>query len=134
VRRLRAPALDVAMALVAGVSLCVLPALAAAEAQPDAAAGNVVLQSDVMVAMRDGIQLAADIYLPAQGGKIRSGRFPTLLMRTPYNKEVRATAATVTTPRPGSAGRAGPMAVSAPSAPPTRAARSRRSPSPTRRT
>ena len=91
VRRLRAPALDVAMALVAGVSLCVLPALAAAEAQPDAAAGNVVLQSDVMVAMRDGIQLAADIYLPAQGGKIRSGRFPTLLMRTPYNKEVRAT-------------------------------------------
>ena len=25
-----------------------------------------------------------------QGGKARSGRFPTLLMRTPYNKEVRA--------------------------------------------
>ena len=44
-----------------------------------------------MVAMRDGTQLAADIYLPAQDGKARSGRFPALLMRTPYNKEVRAT-------------------------------------------
>ena len=63
---------------------------AAAEVEPGEAAGNVVLQSDVMVAMRDGIQLATDIYLPAQGGKARSGRFPAVLMRTPYNKEVRA--------------------------------------------
>jgi uncharacterized protein len=78
--------------LFAGLLLCLQPALSAqAPATPaPEAAGDVVVQSDVMVAMRDGIQLATDIYLPAQGGKARSGRFPALLMRTPYNKEVRA--------------------------------------------
>ena len=82
-----------AATLVAGLLLTLQPALSAqAPATPASdAAGNVVLESDVRVAMRDGIELAADIYLPAQGGKVRSGRFPALLMRTPYNKEVRAT-------------------------------------------
>ena len=82
--------LSAVVALLAGLTLCLHPALAA-EAQPDATAGNVALQSDVMVPMRDGIELATDIYLPAQGGKARGVRFPALLMRTPYNKEVRAT-------------------------------------------
>jgi predicted acyl esterase len=35
-----------------------------------------------MVAMSDGIRLATDVYVPAQGGR----QFPTLLIRTPYNK------------------------------------------------
>ena len=39
-----------------------------------------------MVSMRDGIHLAADIYRPARDGKPASGRFPTLLTRTPYDK------------------------------------------------
>ncbi len=77
-----------AVTLFAGLLLCLHPALAVA-AGDDTAAGKVVLQSDVMVPMRDGIQLATDIYLPAQGGKPRSGRFPALLKRTPYNKESR---------------------------------------------
>jgi putative CocE/NonD family hydrolase len=46
------------------------------------------LQADVMVAMRDGIQLATDIYFPAQNGRRATGRFPVLLERTPYGKSV----------------------------------------------
>jgi predicted acyl esterase len=68
--------------LFASLLLALSPALAAA-AQPDADAGNVMRQGDVMVPMRDGTQLATDLYLPAQDGKPRSGRFPALLMRTP---------------------------------------------------
>jgi uncharacterized protein len=78
------------LALIVCLMLCQRPALAA---EPlDGEGGAIVLRSDVMVAMRDGTQLATDIYLPAQGGKPRGGRFPALLMRTPYNKEVRARA------------------------------------------
>jgi uncharacterized protein len=79
------------LALTAGVWLHTPPALGA-EAPPDAEGSTVVLESNVMVAMRDGTQLATDIYRPAQGGKAREGRFPVILMRTPYNKEVRARA------------------------------------------
>ena len=81
------------VALVVTLWLCLPPVLTAAAAPPqEAAAGAMVVQSDVMVPMRDGTQLATDLYLPAEGGKLRSGRFPALLMRTPYNKEVRARA------------------------------------------
>lgn len=41
-----------------------------------------VITKDVAVPMRDGVVLRADILLPAD-----SGRFPTLIYRTPYNKE-----------------------------------------------
>ena len=39
------------------------------------------VQRDVAVPMRDGVTLAADIYLPAEDGP-----FPVLLSRTPYDK------------------------------------------------
>src|SRR5258708_19909379 len=42
---------------------------------------------DVMVAMRDGVKLAADIYRPTQSGQLVDGKFPVILMRTPSNKE-----------------------------------------------
>jgi putative CocE/NonD family hydrolase len=42
---------------------------------------DVDLKSDIMVPMRDGIRLAADLYLPAQDGP-----WPAILIRTPYNK------------------------------------------------
>lgn len=35
-----------------------------------------------MATMRDGAQLATDVYLPASG----EGRYPTILQRTPYNR------------------------------------------------
>ena len=37
--------------------------------------------------MRDGTNLYADVYIPATGGKIADGKFPTILVRTSYNKE-----------------------------------------------
>jgi putative CocE/NonD family hydrolase len=47
---------------------------------------DVHLASDVLVPMRDGIQLAADLYLPAQNGAPLPGGWPSILIRTPYNK------------------------------------------------
>lgn len=43
---------------------------------------------DVMVAMRDGVHLATDVYLPhALSERKSGGRWPVLLERTPYNKQ-----------------------------------------------
>ena len=47
---------------------------------------DVICQRDVMIPMRDGVNLATDIYFPATGGQRAEGRFPILLERTPYNK------------------------------------------------
>ncbi len=53
---------------------------------------EVVVQRNVMVAMRDGVELATDLYFPARGGQALDGPLPVLLLRTPYNKdEVEAT-------------------------------------------
>src|SRR5271165_3552091 len=55
-------------------------------AQTDVRYG-VAVSKDVMVAMRDGVKLAADIYRPTQNGQLVDGKFPVLLVRTPYNKD-----------------------------------------------
>ena len=47
---------------------------------------GIVLAKDVMVEMRDGIRLASDIYRPARDGQLVDGRFPTIMLRTPYDK------------------------------------------------
>jgi uncharacterized protein len=47
---------------------------------------GIVLAKDVMVAMRDGIRLATDVYRPARDGEPVEGRYPTILLRTPYDK------------------------------------------------
>ena len=36
--------------------------------------------------MRDGVHLATDIYEPSKNGVLASGKFPTLLIRTPYDR------------------------------------------------
>ena len=46
-----------------------------------------VVEKNVMIPMRDGVSLAADIYRPGRDGKPSPGRFPALLTRTPYNKD-----------------------------------------------
>ena len=43
---------------------------------------DIIVLRDVMATMRDGVRLAADVYLPA-GAK---GPFPVILERTPYDK------------------------------------------------
>ncbi len=55
-------------------------------AKDSPAADAPVVESGVMVAMRDGVKLATDIYFPAKDGKKLEGRFPVILTRTPYNK------------------------------------------------
>lgn len=60
------------------VSLLCLIAAAAAAQQP-----AVEVRKDVMVAMRDGVKLATDIYLPAG----HAGKLPVILSRIPYNKD-----------------------------------------------
>ena len=49
---------------------------------------EVVLQSNVGVTMRDGVRLATDVWRPARGGKAVAGRFPVILERTPYGRNV----------------------------------------------
>lgn len=44
---------------------------------------EVKVERDVSVPMRDGVKLATDIYLPDA-----DGRFPVILVRTPYKKEM----------------------------------------------
>jgi len=48
-----------------------------------------VLATNVMVPMRDGVKLAADILRPAVNGVPVEGKFPAILLRTPYNKTER---------------------------------------------
>ena len=68
--------------------------LASAQAAADSQANqnppveDVTVLNDVDVPMRDGTELSTDIYLPDLPGKSeRTMEFPTLLTRTPYNKE-----------------------------------------------
>ena len=54
---------------------------------------EVSVEKNVMVAMRDGVRLATDIYHPAHSGDADDGKFPVILERTPYNKDELAVAA-----------------------------------------
>ena len=47
---------------------------------------GIVIARDVMVPMRDGVRLACDIYWPANNGAVLPGPFPTILLRTSYDK------------------------------------------------
>jgi putative CocE/NonD family hydrolase len=51
-----------------------------------AASPNVVIQTDVMVSMSDGVKLATDLYLPAKDGVPTTEKLPVILTRLPYNK------------------------------------------------
>jgi uncharacterized protein len=62
--------------------LC-LVLLATGQAKPSY---EVLATKNVMVPMRDGKRLSTDIYRPARNGAAESGRFATLLVRTPYDR------------------------------------------------
>jgi len=47
---------------------------------------DVLVRRNVPVPMRDGVRLAADLYLPARYGEPAEGRFPAVMERTPYDK------------------------------------------------
>jgi putative CocE/NonD family hydrolase len=61
------------------LSIALAIALQAAPTTP--AADSVAIRFDVRIPMRDGVTLSADIYSPPT-----PGRYPVVLMRTPYNK------------------------------------------------
>ena len=58
-----------------------LMTLAGAQSKPPF---EVQASKNIMVSMRDGVKLATDVYRPAQSGTPVPGRFPTLLIRSPY--------------------------------------------------
>jgi hypothetical protein len=47
---------------------------------------EVIVERDIHTVMRDGIELACDVYRPAQAGQAAPGAFPVILERTPYGK------------------------------------------------
>ena len=49
---------------------------------------ELILEAEVMVAARDGVGLATDVYRPARAGKPVEGHFPVILERTPYGKHL----------------------------------------------
>ena len=67
-------------------------------AQTDTSYG-ITETTNLMVAMRDGVKLAADIYRPARNGQPIDDKFPVILVRTPYNKEDAAPIANSFVPR-----------------------------------
>ena len=47
---------------------------------------GVMIFKDVLIAMRDGVRLACDIYRPTSNGVPVEGKFPVIMERTPYGK------------------------------------------------
>lgn len=47
---------------------------------------EVLAAKNLMVPMRDGVHLATDIYQPSKNAILEGGKFPTLLIRTPYDR------------------------------------------------
>ncbi|MEP6939020.1 MAG: CocE/NonD family hydrolase [Rudaea sp.] len=70
-------------AVVGALAMVLLPEVVA---HAEEGGDQVVVLRDVMVRMRDGVQLATDIYLPARNGKPVASRFAAILERTPYDK------------------------------------------------
>lgn len=69
-----------------GVAFAVLaatPLVAQDRFAPPPPRHRFTVQKDLRVPMRDGVRLAADLYLPEGGG----ARFPVIVLRTPYNRE-----------------------------------------------
>jgi len=67
--------------------MCLVPMMR--YGHPHAQTGDryeIVTTRNVMVAARDGVRLATDVYAPGRGGST-TGRFPTIVERTVYNKD-----------------------------------------------
>ncbi|HEX3948284.1 MAG TPA: CocE/NonD family hydrolase [Steroidobacteraceae bacterium] len=71
--------------VLAAFSLAAMPAHAA-PAPESKTYPDVIRRQDVMVAVRDGVLLATDIYRPGKAGTAAPERLPVLLHRTPYDK------------------------------------------------
>jgi len=54
---------------------------------------EIVERRDLMVETRDGVRLAANVFLPGRSGVAAPGRYPTVVARTPYGKDFGTAAA-----------------------------------------
>lgn len=79
----RSPALATVAWLVV---ISIAPAQGQPAPSPRGTESDVLVERNVMIPMRDGVRLAADIYRPAKGETPPPSKFPALLARTPYNK------------------------------------------------
>jgi len=70
----------------AGLALGLVVAAPARSAPPEPY--EAVLENNVRVRMRDGVHLATDIYRPGRDGRAAEGRFPALMERTPYGRNL----------------------------------------------
>ncbi len=52
---------------------------------------SILIEKNIIVPMRDGVKLAADVYRPAE-----EGRFPVIIQRLPYSKDRPALTMTMT--------------------------------------
>ena len=77
------------LVLLAWMAVSAQPASQQTQVQPPPS--DVAVQKNVMISMRDGVRLAADVYLPARNLITIPGKYPTILSRTPYNKEAPGT-------------------------------------------
>jgi uncharacterized protein len=68
------------------VAFCLLLTSLPCFAQNGTKYGSAILR-DIMVPMRDHVKLATDVYLPTQDGTIVTDKLPTILIRTPYDKQ-----------------------------------------------
>ncbi len=69
------------------IAACCATLFAGQDAKKDGQPREAVKRLDAPIAMRDGVRLSANIFLPAE-----RGRFPAILERTPYGKGDGATA------------------------------------------
>ena len=69
------------------VAIILIATAASASGLAPNTALQVVVKKDILVPMRDGVRLALDLYFPARDGIAVDERLPTLLARTPYNKD-----------------------------------------------
>jgi len=72
------------------LAILFVPGLADVEARDVKSAADHVVEKNVMMAMRDGVRLATDIYRPAKDGKVSDKKYPVILSRLPYNKDGQA--------------------------------------------
>jgi hypothetical protein len=79
----RGPTLFLLVCPLVGLALVLAPGQRSLATDPE----PYVVAKNVMVPMRDGVRLATDVYFPAQDGARLEGKFPTILERTPYNKD-----------------------------------------------
>jgi uncharacterized protein len=79
-----------AILLVGSSLILLIPAEPYAQQNIATSEPEYVVAKNIMVPMRDGVRLATDVYFPAHSGVRLRGKFPAIIERTPYDKDLSA--------------------------------------------